>query len=215
MLPLFGITLLTALLWGMRHATDADHVVAVTTIVTRERSVWRAAAIGAQWGLGHSATVLTVGGGIICLKLAIRPRLGLSMEFAVAVMLIALGVLNMLGARSAAPSAAPTLPPAAVGLVHGMAGSAAASVGVMALIPDPRWAMGALALFCAGTMLGMALVTAAIAAPALAAGARVANLQRQVRFASGALSAAFGLYLAHRIGFVDGLFTANPQWTPQ
>lgn len=215
MLPLLAVTLLTSLLWGMRHATDPDHVVAVTAIVSRERSIWRAAAVGAQWGLGHTATVLTVGGAIIVFKLAIVPRVGLSMEFAVAVMLIALGVLNMVGARSAVPASGPALHPAVVGLVHGMAGSAAASVGVMALIPDSRWALAALVVFCAGTTLGMALVTAVIAVPSAYAGARLAPLQRRLRFASGALSAAFGLYLAHQTGVADGLFTANPQWTPQ
>jgi len=215
MLSLLAATLLTSLLWGMRHATDPDHVVAVTTIVSRERSAWRAAAIGAQWGMGHTATVLAVGGAIILLRVAIQPRLGLVMEFAVAIMLIALGVLNMVGARSPGSAAGPSLSPALVGVVHGMAGSAAASVGVMALIPDPHWAMGGLAMFCLGTMLGMALVTAAIAAPAAYAGARLVHLRRRVRFASGALSAAFGLYLAHQIGIVDGLFTATPQWTPQ
>jgi high-affinity nickel-transport protein len=215
MLPVLGVTLLTSLLWGMRHATDADHVVAVSTIVSRERSVWRAALIGAQWGLGHTLTVVTVGGAIILFKLAVTPRLGLSMEFAVALMLIALGVMNMAGSRGGAAPARLAFPPVLVGLVHGMAGSAAASVIVMALIPEPRWAMAALAVFCLGTMLGMALVTAAVALPSAYAGARLAGLERRLRFAAGALSALFGVYLAHQIGFVDGLFTAAPRWDPR
>ena len=215
MLPVLAVTLLTSLLWGMRHATDADHVVAVSTIVSRERSAWRAALIGAQWGLGHTLTVATVGGAIILFRLAITPRLGLSMEFAVALMLIALGVLNMAGSRGGAAAPRLAFPPVLVGLVHGMAGSAAAAVIVMALIPEPRWALAALGVFCLGTMLGMALVTAAIALPAAYAGARVAGVERRLRFAAGALSAIFGVYLAHRIGFVDGLFTATPRWDPR
>lgn len=215
MLAILGVTLLTSLLWGMRHATDADHVVAVTTIVSRERSVWRAALVGAQWGIGHTLTVVGVGGAIVLFKLAITPRLGLSMEFAVALMLIALGVLNMAGSRRGAVPPRLAFPPLLVGLVHGMAGSAAASVIVMALIPDPRWAMAALVVFCLGTMLGMALVTAALALPSAYAGARMAGIERHLRFAAGALSALFGVYLAHRIGFVDGLFTAAPSWDPR
>jgi len=214
MLSLLGFTLLTSLVWGMRHAIDPDHVVAVSTIVSRERSVWRAAAIGAQWGIGHTLTVLAVGGAIIVFKLTITPRVGLSMEFAVALMLILLGVVNMAGARRAASPAlrSTTLPPLFVGLVHGMAGSAAAAVLVIGLIPDPYWALAALVVFCLGTLIGMALVTAAIAAPSAYAGSRMGGVQRRLRFASGVLSAAFGIYLAHQIGFVDGLFTSDPQW---
>jgi hypothetical protein len=218
MLSLLAFTLLTSLLLGMRHATDADHVVAVSTIVSRERSVWRAASVGALWGLGHTVTILGVGGAIILFKLAISPRVGLSLEFAVAVMLIALGAFNMHGARSdaAAAGARPAVAsPLVVGLVHGLAGSGAATVFVMSLIPDPAWAMAALVVFCAGTVGGMALVTAAIAAPAAFAHERMGTIQRQLRFAAGAVSFCFGLYLAHRIGFVEGLFTGDPTWKPR
>ena len=71
---------------GMRHATDADHVIAVATIVSRESSIRGAALIGATWGIGHTLTILAVGGAIILLDLTIPPRVGLMMEFAVAVM---------------------------------------------------------------------------------------------------------------------------------
>src|SRR5262249_8467145 len=80
---------------GMRHATDPDHVVAVTTIVSRERRLGRAAAIGALWGLGHTLTIVAVGGAIVLFGLVIPPPVGLSMELSVAAMLIALGVANL------------------------------------------------------------------------------------------------------------------------
>src|SRR6202040_1838868 len=82
---------------GMRHATDPDHVVAVTTIVSRERTMLHAAIIGALWGLGHTVTILVVGSAIILLKLTIPPALGLTMELSVACMLILLGALNLTG----------------------------------------------------------------------------------------------------------------------
>src|SRR6266550_9323704 len=87
-------------LLGMRHATDPDHVVAVTTIVSQQRSLARAARTGVLWGIGHTATILLVGGAIIVLKRqlsGIPPRVGLSLEFAVAVMLIVLGLLTLAG----------------------------------------------------------------------------------------------------------------------
>jgi len=82
---------------GMRHATDADHVVAIATIVSRERSVAGSALIGAAWGVGHTITVMAVGAAIIVFGVVIPPRLGLSMEFAVGMMLILLGVLTLTG----------------------------------------------------------------------------------------------------------------------
>src|SRR3982751_6906697 len=85
---------------GMRHATDPDHVVAVTTIVSQQRSVVRAAGVGALWGVGHTATILIVGGAIILFRLVIPPRLGLAMEFAVAVMLVLLGVRSLRAAAT-------------------------------------------------------------------------------------------------------------------
>ena len=86
-----GIALL-GLLMGMRHATDPDHVIAVTTIVSRELHLTAASRVGIVWGIGHTLTVLAVGAAIIVFKIAIPIRLGLAMEFAVAVVLILLGV---------------------------------------------------------------------------------------------------------------------------
>src|SRR5580704_11959491 len=96
MTELFAIIALGFLL-GMRHATDPDHVVAVTTIVSRERTMLHAAVIGALWGLGHTITILLVGSAIILFKLTIPTRLGLTMELSVGFMLILLGVLNLTG----------------------------------------------------------------------------------------------------------------------
>lgn len=92
---------------GMRHATDPDHVIAVTTIVSRERKFVKSAWIGAVWGIGHTLTIFVVGAAIILLDLVvpergtgsaqlhISPRIGLAMDLAVAIMLIVLGVMNV------------------------------------------------------------------------------------------------------------------------
>jgi high-affinity nickel-transport protein len=213
MTPLLLLALGTSFALGLRHATDPDHVVAVTTVVSQERSLAQAARIGALWGVGHTLTILTVGGAIVLFKLAFTPRLGLSLELVVAGMLVVLGVLNLLDVRIASRSLA-TARPLFVGVVHGLAGSAGATLLILPLIADPRWAAGYLLVFGAGTIAGMALMTLAIAAPSVYAAARVDAFQRWIRVASGALSVGFGLYMAHRIGFVDGLFTGAPRWTP-
>ncbi len=90
-------------LLGLKHATDADHVVAITTIVARERSFRRAAWIGGLWGIGHSLTVLMVGGALVVFRFAMPPRLGLSLEFGVAIMLILLGFNNLRPGAATAP----------------------------------------------------------------------------------------------------------------
>ncbi|MEP6733153.1 MAG: high-affinity nickel-transport family protein [bacterium] len=213
---LLSVTVLGFLL-GMRHATDPDHVVAVTTIVSQQRSLGRAARTGILWGIGHTTTIMLVGGAIIVLKVqlsAIPPRVGLTLEFAVAVMLIVLGLLTLAGGERRVVDS--TARPLTVGFVHGLAGSAAvATLPQVALIPNPMWALAYLGVFGVGTIVGMLLITASIAAPSLFAMHRFAGLNHKLRIASGVASIAFGLFLAHRIGFVDGLFTSAPAWTPQ
>ena len=213
---LLGVIVLGFLL-GMRHATDPDHVVAVTTIVSQQKSLARAARTGVLWGIGHTTTIFLVGGAIVVLKVqlsAIPARVGLSLEFAVAVMLVVLGLLTLTGGeRRVADS---TARPLTVGFVHGLAGSAAvATLPQVALIPNPAWALAYLAVFGIGTIAGMLLITVSIAAPSLLATHRFAGLNRTLRVASGVASIAFGLFHAHRIGFVHGLFTSAPSWTPE
>ena len=207
------LAFLTSLLLGMRHATDADHIVAVSTIASRETSALRSSRIGVMWGFGHTLTIVTVGSAIVFFKWSFSARVGLSMEFTVAVMLVVLGLLNLTPHAHAA--VAPSrLKPFFIGVVHGLAGSAGATLLILPLIDDARWALVWLAVFGLGTVVGMAVVTVAIAAPAAYA-ARVGTLQRGIRVASGAVSLAFGLFLGYQIGFVEGLFSADPIWTPQ
>jgi len=265
---------LLGLLLGMRHATDPDHVIAVTTILSRERRLAVAARIGVVWGLGHTITVLIVGAAIIFFKIAIPARLGLAMEFAVAVVLILLGIgaaaslvlkgANRMRGVSSQPDALlvhahahthdgathvhphvhvgdhqdagdamhrdhripadvlpsfaarrPLLKSFAVGLVHGLAGSAAIALLVLSAIPNPLWATLYLAIFCVGTVIGMGLITTAIATPFMIASRRASWIRQGLVTSSGLLSFAFGLFLAYQIGIVDHLFSTAPIWIPQ
>jgi high-affinity nickel-transport protein len=217
---------------GMRHATDPDHVVAVTTLVSQQRSLRSAGLIGAVWGVGHTITILIVGGAIILFSIVIPPRLGLSMEFSVALMLVVLGVANLSGAmrriQSAVhghahvhPSPSDTLRPAqlarslVVGVVHGLAGSAAVALLVLTTIRDPRWALLYLLLFGGGTILGMALLTSIVAIPFAFAAERFAHVNRRMVQVTSLVSIGLGVFLAYKIGISDGLFSAAPRWTPQ
>ena len=200
-------------LLGMRHATDGDHVVAVTAIAAGEKSVARAMRIGAAWGLGHSATLFLVGGGIVLFGLTVPPRLGLAFEMLVALMLIGLGAWTLSGRGLG--HAHSVKRPMAVGFVHGLAGSAFVALLVLAAIPGWASQLAYLALFGLGTVAGMAAITGAIALPATVAARRFTSMRHGLRVASGLASIAFGLILAHKVGVVDGLFAATPVWTPK
>ncbi len=200
-------------LLGLRHATDADHVVAVTAIAAREKSLGRAAWIGALWGVGHTFTLVVVGGAIVAFRLVIPPRVGLGLEFGVALMLILLGFAN-LRAQDAAPRERAVARPFLVGLVHGLAGSAAVALLVLATIRGTVEALAYLFVFGLGTIAGMVAVTVLLAAPAIYAGARVTRFQSGIRLAAGALSIAFGLLLARELIVEGGIFSAVPTWDP-
>jgi len=251
---------------GMRHATDPDHVIAVSTIVSRQRNIKKSALIGIFWGLGHTVTIFVVGAAIILFGLVIPPRLGLSMELSVGLMLVLLGAMNVAAFIRSIPvrsddnstpvhshyhshgdyihmhphshepeqhthsleqtpvawldrtfgksSLYQPLRPLVIGIVHGLAGSAAVALLVLAAIRDPYWAMAYLLVFGIGTIIGMMLITLSIASAFRLVG-RNTRFSRHLGLASGLISLVFGLVLAYQILVVNGLLTGHPHWTPQ
>lgn len=203
-------------LLGMRHATDPDHIAAMTTIVSRERSVRGAARLGALWGVGHMLTLLAVGIPILLFGVVIPEAVALLLEFAVALMLIALGTINVVGffrhGQALTQASRPGLRSLIAGVVHGLAGSAALGLLVLATIRDPAWALLYLLLFGAGTLAGMALVTSTLMTPLAYAAARFRRIGPHVAWLSGAFSVALGAFLVYRVGFAEGLLTGDASW---
>lgn len=199
---------------GVRHATDADHIAAIGTIIAdasgNGRSTRDAARVGATWGAGHSVSVLLLGGALVLLRLPMPARFALALEFAAAVMLVALGVRSLVARRRR--NAVSHLRPLIVGLVHGLAGSAVLALLVLATTTTAVAAAAYLILFCLGTVAGMTLVTALLTVPTRLRPARALLLERGVRVAAGIASVAIGISMAHRVGVRDGLFVASPTW---
>ena len=200
---------LLGFLLGLRHASDPDHVIAVATLLARDRRPLRAARIGIAWGLGHSATILGVGSAIVALRLAVPERTALGLELLVGFVLVGLGLANLVAprpdGRGGAPSSgAPLRRSAAVGLVHGLAGSAGVALLALSAMPTVATALAYLAVFCLGTLGGMAAISLGIGVPLSHAGA-IPGAQRWIVAGSGALSIAFGAFIVYDIGFVQGL----------
>jgi high-affinity nickel-transport protein len=104
--------------------------------------------------------------------------------------------------------------PLLIGIVHGLAGSAAVALLVLTTIRNPRWAVAYLLVFGIGTVAGMMLITMSIASAFNFFGRRHANFSVRLGLASGLLSLIFGLVLVYQIGFASGLFSGHPLWTP-
>jgi high-affinity nickel-transport protein len=207
------------LVLGLRHATDADHVVAVTAIAARHRRIGPALAVGALWGLGHTLTICVVGGAIILFNLTVPPRVGLALEFAVGIALTVVGVLNVAGRGGLVTGASdeggrPSLRAFGLGLVHGLAGSAAVALLVLATVREPWAACAYLVVFGIGTIVGMVLVTLGFSSPVALLARRGTWSGAGLRLATGIVSIAFGLWVMVQAGIVDGLFAAVPRWTP-
>jgi high-affinity nickel-transport protein len=209
---MLGAAILGFLL-GLRHASDPDHVVAISTIVAHHRSAWAASRVGVAWGLGHSLTIVAVGGAMVALGLVLPPRVGLGLELVVGIVLVALGVSNLRSARVAGAGAeghahgaspGPLGRAFLVGLVHGLAGSAAVAILALAAVPGPAAAMLYLAIFSLGTIVGMVAISLGVGAPLALASVR-SPVQRWIVAGSGALSLGLGLWLVWKIGVVEGI----------
>jgi high-affinity nickel permease len=198
---------------GLKHATEADHLVAVSTIVSERRSIWQAAGAGALWGIGHTASLLVAGLFVIALGVAIPPRLANLLELAVAFMIIFLGT-RLLYLILRARSDLHVHPhvheherrrgwrPLMVGIVHGLAGSAALTLLVLSeVVRNGSTALGFvyLLVFGLGSIAGMLLMSGLIGVP-ISLGIRF--FQRTLlplRLFAGIFSTSFGVFYAFKV----------------
>ena len=222
------------LILGLRHALDPDHIAAVSTIVSESRSVRRSSLIGTFWGLGHTMSLLIAGVLVIALKVQISDRVALWMEFAVALMLILLGLKAMVKSfrgwklhrhRHTHDGSTHThlhlhrdgdqhahrhlirsgARPFFVGLVHGMAGSAALMILVLATIPSAIAGLVYIAVFGLGSVGGMLIMSSLISLPFIFTQKRFKVLSAGLQVAAGLFSLSFGLFLMWQYGVQEHL----------
>ena len=195
---------------GLKHATDPDHIVAVTTFLGEERQLRRACKIGAFWGVGHAIALSVAGLVVIGLKIPMSKWLADRLELAVAAMLVVLGARLIARVHTHwhqhphdFPSHRLGLRPLLVGVVHGTAGSAALTLLVLSTISSTISGLLYIAIFGIGSMLGMLAISIALALPVQIAGERIHSVIRPIQMGTGVVSCAFGVYLA------SGIFLHN------
>ncbi|MBL8208132.1 MAG: urease accessory protein UreH [Blastocatellia bacterium] len=237
----FSFALGLGFLLGLKHATEADHLMAVTTIVSEHRSVWRSALVGALWGAGHTASLLIAGVIVILLQIAIPQRIATMLEFAVALMIIFLGgrvLFALLRKRQrvhvhshkhdgeahthlhfhnqtdahqiAPPNQSHDQPhstqigwrPLIVGMIHGLAGSAALTLLILTeVMRGGSMALGFayLLIFGIGSIGGMLLMSAVISVPFVLTATRFERVHLPIQIIAGIGSVLFGIYYAWEI----------------
>jgi len=184
---------------GFRHAFEPDHLAAVTTLATREEAWTRAARLGVVWGVGHTLSIGLVATLLIVMGVGIPERFFATAELGVAVMLVLLGGWALLlerRRRDTTPVAVRTATGAlGFGVVHGLAGSGAVIVLLIAASSRVFVQAGYLAAFGVGTVLGMSLASLMAGAAAGMASRRSEQTARSIRIGAAVLSIVVGLVL--------------------
>jgi sulfite exporter TauE/SafE len=227
---------------GLKHAVEADHLAAVSAIVSERKSLWSSSLVGGLWGLGHTLALLIAGAAVILFHFRIDERTEQALEFTVGLMLVALGAnaLRKLarggrvhlhthrhgGREHVHPHVHPHVNDAApepedphthhglrlgprpllVGMIHGLAGSAALTLLVLSTISSPFVGLLYLAIFGVGSAGGMMLMSALFGLPVYLTAARFARAHLAVRGLAGLFSLSLGLFTIYEVGFTNGLF---------
>lgn len=191
-------------LLGFRHAFEADHLAAVSTLATREAGLRGALRLGTAWGVGHTLSVAAAVVAVLLLDLELPAPLHLGAELLVAVLLVALGAWTLVRERRGdgfhghdpvAPSPRGSRQSFGFGLVHGLAGSGSILVLLAATAGTNGERVASLVPFGAGTILGMLLVSVAVVQVTTAAAGQGRNWARTLRVVAAVASVGIGFWL--------------------
>jgi len=205
---------------GLRHATEADHLAAISTIVTERRSLLSSSLVGAFWGLGHTLALLIAGAGVLLLRYQITDRMAHAFELCVGIMLVILGanVLRTLAHRGTSHRHPDTTVashshseawlvarPILVGMVHGLAGSAPLLLLTLTIVSSPLAVFFYIGVFGVGSMMGMSIMSLLLGVPAHLTVEHFARTQLALRGLSGLFSVAIGLFVVYENGVLNRL----------
>jgi high-affinity nickel permease len=206
---------------GLRHATEADHLAAISTIVSERRSLLSSLVVGGLWGCGHTLALMIAGVGVLLLRYQMTDRLAHVLELGVGIMLVLLGVnvLRTLAhsgashrhdrAAFASPSDSGTwlaARPLLIGMVHGLAGSAPLLLLALTVVSSALAAFFYMAVFGVGSMIGMALMSLLLGVPARLTVDHFARAHLALRGLAGLFSVGLGLAIVFENGVLNRLF---------
>ncbi len=216
---------------GIKHAMEPDHVIAVSTIASHTKKLGKASLAGIFWGSGHTLTLLLVGMLLIWMKGAIPETWAMSLEFIVGIMLVYLGLTSILSFRKRSihlrrhehdgnvhhhlqaigyrdtheGNKASFAKSAIIGMVHGLAGSAAMVLLTMSTVQTEWEGLLYILVFGAGTIVGMLICTTIIGIPFVLSAKNI-SLNAALTRITGLISIAFGCYYMYNLGVSEGLF---------
>jgi ABC-type nickel/cobalt efflux system permease component RcnA len=219
---------------GIKHAIEPDHVIAVSTIASQSKKLWKSSLAGVFWGIGHTATLFIVGIVLILMKIQISDKWAMSLELLVGLMLVYFGITTIRSFKNIHVHKHEHYDEdlhkhvhahkyigdhvhvhkhqynsysksLVMGLIHGLAGSAAMILLTMSTV-NSIWE-GALyiLIFGVGTVVGMLFFTTVIGIPFVLSSNKI-GINRTLTQITGGISTAFGIYYIYNLGITEGLF---------
>ncbi|WP_336771165.1 MULTISPECIES: HupE/UreJ family protein [unclassified Paenibacillus] len=202
--------LLLGLVLGIKHSIEPDHIIAVSTMVSNQKKLWRSTLTGIFWGIGHTSTLFIVGMVLVLLKGELPEVWAMSLEFLVGVMLVYLGYKNVVSVKRAYQHShrhdkSSLIKVTVIGFIHGLAGSAAMVILTLSTVESVWECALYILVFGVGTITGMLIFTTILGIPFVYSKTSV-KLNRGLMQAAGTVSFLFGLYYMYNLGVTEGLF---------
>ncbi|MFJ5763671.1 sulfite exporter TauE/SafE family protein [Neobacillus sp. NPDC093182] len=217
---------------GIKHAIEPDHVIAVSTIASQSKKLFRSSLAGVFWGIGHTATLFIMGIILILMKGEIPEKWAMSLEFLVGIMLVYLGVTILsfknihvhndnhdgeehknvhshkhsgLHEHKHQHKEVSYIKSMLIGLVHGLAGSGAMVLLTMSTVNSVWESAIYILVFGVGTVIGMLFFTTIIGLPFVFSAKKI-SLNKTLTQITGCISLVFGVFYMYNLGVTEGLF---------
>lgn len=197
---------------GIKHSIEPDHIIAVSTMVSKSKKLSRSTLTGVFWGIGHTSTLFIVGMILVVMKGELSDKWAMSLEFLVGIMLVYLGMKSMLFIKKIDSKQnkefserSSLIKITIIGFIHGLAGSAAMVLLTMSTVSSVWQCAVYILIFGTGTIIGMLMFTTIIGIPFVYS-KKSRGLNRLLTQFAGSVSLIFGIYYMYNLGITEGLF---------